>query len=115
MVGETYFSTGIVLRWTQTTLGSGEWTAKAKFQDAGFCNDEATEGEIHTRYFQAIQTAIDTLKADAERLGIKWQSALGKPWLYMEGDGEDSEWPAPDGWRETLQAQAQRIGWETYR
>ena len=113
MVGDHYYSTGITLR-----CDGGEWTAKATFQDAGFCDDLATEGEIHTRYFQAIETAIDTLKADAERLGIKWQAVFGSaPWLYMEGDGDGDgdEWPAPDGWRETLQAQAQRIGWETYR
>lgn len=115
MVGDHYTSTGITLRWLPTTLGNGQWAAKASFRDAGFCDDPSTEGEIHTRYFQRIETAIDTLKADIERFGIQWSNWNGKPWLCMDGDGESTEWPAPDGWRETLQEQAQRIGWQTYQ
>lgn len=113
MVGDTYYSTGISLIYTEHH-GEDTWTATAKFFDGGFGNDLSTEGEIHTRYFQGIETAIDTCKADAERLGIVFRMFDGLPRLYIEGDGESSDWPPPPGWRDTLQKQAARIGWETY-
>jgi hypothetical protein len=47
------------------------------------------------------------LRADAERLGIQWRD----PTVYYKGDGEDPEYPPPDGWRELLAAQAARLGW----
>ena len=113
MVGDHYISTGINLRYSRYH-DRDMWTATAKFMDAGFCDDLATEGEIHTRYFQPIETAIDTCRKDAESMGIQWGTVNGLPYLYIEGDGESKEWPAPDNWREVLQEQAKRIGWQTY-
>lgn len=94
------------------------------YLDDGFANDDpdagriSTEGHLHTRYvvrdgeqIDALTAAIDTVKADAERLGITFKAA-DVLHVYYEGDGEDSKCPPPDGWRETVNAQSRRLGWE---
>lgn len=114
-----YWSTGITVK-----HHNGKWAASVDFLDNGFANDDpdkghiSTEGKLHTRYFIAdgeqvdgLTAAIDTVRADAERLGIIWRSDDDVPTIYMKGDGEDPEWPAPDGWHELVNAQAERIGW----
>lgn len=114
------------------------WMASLNFLDDGFNSDDrdngqiSTEGTLRTRYFvrahdehappnvvseghrKALQVAIDVLRADAERLGVRFSSAASGPWLYYQGDGESDEWPPPDGWRLLLAEQATRLGWETY-
>lgn len=114
-----YWSTGITVK-----HHNGRWAASVDFLDAGFCNDDpdarqvSTQGTLHTRYFvrdgetvDGLTVAIDTMKRDAERLGIIWRSNDDVPTIYMKGDGEDPEWPAPIRWRELVNAQAERIGW----
>jgi hypothetical protein len=122
MIGNGYWCTGIVVRWME---GSG-WGASARFSDDGFCSDDAdaghvsTEGTIGTRYFveggertSALSAAIDAVKADAERLGITFCiPGSGPATVYYEGDGEDPQWPPPPHWREIVNAQARRLGWE---
>ena len=87
MIGEQYWSTGI-----KVTYDRGKWGAECSFFDAGFCQDQSTEGTFKTRYFlPTLAAAIDLVKQDAERLGIVFrQSIPGCPTLYVEGDGEDA-------------------------
>lgn len=109
MIGDGYWSTGIVLKYS----GDGKWSASLDFYDDGFCDDESTEGNLHTRYFVGIETAIDTLIADAKTLGIRFVNPTGdNPRLYAYGDGESKEWPMPKGYDELLSQQARRIGYD---
>lgn len=128
----TYWSTGISVHWRDDTsvrdgVSRGGWSASLDFLDDGFTNDDpdngevATEGTLHTRYFvrdgdtiSGLSAAVDALLADSARLGITFRVVVGDtPNLYYKGDGEWEDNPAPDGWRETLAAEAARIGWAT--
>ena len=117
--GTGYWSTGIIVR-----HNNGKWAATVEYLDDGFADDRpddmhiSTEGKLHTRYLigdgnhiDGLTAAIDAVKADAERLGIRW-STTPSPRIYMEDDGDDPNWPAPAGWRTLLNEQARRIGWE---
>ena len=122
-----YWATGIQVCWLERAGGDGHgsrsgWSATIDFYDDGFCDDDAdagrvsTEGQLRTRYavhdgqtVSGLTAAIDALLADAERLGIQFHDRS----LYYRKDGEDPDWPAPDGWRALLAAQAERIGWTT--
>lgn len=123
----SYWTTGITVAWNpraqyRDKVHSPGWSASLEFFDDGFCDDNAdagqvaTQGELRTRYFVAdgvhasgLGVALDVLLADAQRMGITFQN----PYLYYKGDGENEEYPAPDGWKETLAAQAKRLGWDT--
>jgi hypothetical protein len=119
--GEGYWTTGITVR-----SDGGGWGASLRFLDDGFCDDDAdagqvsSEGELRTRYFvkngsetSGLRAALDTLIGDAGRLGIRFVSvADAPPYLSYEGDGENPKWPPPPGWRETLAAEAERLGWQ---
>lgn len=111
MIGDKYWSTGISLKWD----GRDKWAAIADFFDSGFCDDESTEGQLRTRYYVNLDTAIDTLIEDATRLGIDFRVSPGtkSSFLYCYHD-DDKEWPLPEGWREILNEQAKRIGWLTH-
>jgi len=120
-----YWSNGIILRYRDYVGKHPEsWGGSVEFYDDGLGSEYATTGEIstegvlRTRYYvddydgDAVLTAvIDTLIADAERLGIRFED----PVLSYEGDGEDEEFPPPEGWRRMLRAQANRIGWDSPR
>ena len=123
MIGSEWWSTGITVAWAYSGMGQYGWTARAGYYDAGFCSDDAdagqvsTEGRLATRYAvrngktaDTLTVVLDVMIADAARLGIVWRD----PHLYYEGDGEDEEYPPPEGWRETLREQARRLGWQTY-
>lgn len=123
MIGNGYWSTGITVNYNYSGQGAYGWGAEVKYLDAGFCSDDAdagivsTEGELRTRYYvrqgseaDALTVVIDVIKADAERLGITWQDTAC---VYYKGDGEDGDNPAPDGWRELVDAQSRRLGWHT--
>ena len=132
--GHGYWATGITVCWQPGSSVRGGvrhdgWTARAEFFDGGFCDDDAdlhrvsTEGVLHTRYavpdgdtVTGLRAAIDTIVADAQRLGITFRRPVDddRPALYYKGDGEDPEWPAPDGWEQMLAAEAERIEWRTY-
>jgi hypothetical protein len=111
MIGNEYWSTGITLKWWDHP--EKPWTSSLDFFDDGFCDLGSTEGGLRLRYCVPTPAeAIDTLKTDAERLGITWRvGGGGQPYLYMKGDGEDPEWPPPPDWRAILEAEAKRIGW----
>lgn len=129
-----YWSTGITITWApfaERINGEpyGGWHAKLDYSDDGFADNDidagkvSTEGALYTRYpvrdakiRSGLSVAVDTLLADAKRLGIEF-IAVGpdsEPWLFYRGDGEDSEHPPPDKWRETLAAEAERIGFRSY-
>jgi hypothetical protein len=129
-----YWSTGITVTWAplaERINGEpyGGWHAKLDYSDDGFADNDpdtaqvSTEGTLHTRYpvrdakiRSGLSIAIDTLLADARRLGVEL-IAVGpdsEPWLFYRGDGEDSEHPPPNGWRETLTAEAERVGLRSY-
>ena len=122
MIGKDYWATGITVNYGYSGSGAYGWGAEVKYFDAGFCSDDtdagrvSTEGELRTRYYvrqgetaDALTVAIDTIKADAERLGITWQDNAS---VYYKGDGEDSEDPAPEGWRDLVDSHTRRLGWQ---
>ena len=126
MIGNGYWSTGITVTWQYSGSGDYGWAASLEYLDDGFCNDDAdvgrvsTEGTLHTRYAvrqgetaDALTVVIDTIKADAERLGIRWGAVTPGATVYYKGDGEDEDFPPPDGWREMVNAQAERLGWQS--
>lgn len=121
MIGNKYWSNGITVRYSD-----GRWSASVAYYDNGFADDRAddarvsTEGTLHTRYFlrdgkttDALTVAVDVVKADAERLGITWNTPGVGPFVYMDGDGENGGRPLPSNWRELVDAQARRLGWES--
>ena len=105
MVGERYWTTGITLKYN-----NGTWAAELDFFDDGWCEDACSEGSLRIRYFVGdLPAAIDTLIADATRLGIEFTDART---LYYWGDGEDTDhWPPPENWRQILREQVERLGW----
>ncbi|MFD3740432.1 hypothetical protein [Streptomyces sp. NPDC058629] len=129
-----YWTTGITVTWVPFAERINDepyagWHAKLDYTDDGFANNDpdagevSTEGTLHTRYpvrsakiRSGLSIAIDTLMADANRLGIEFIGVEPdpEPWLYYQGDGEDSENPPPEGWRETLTVEAQRVGFRSY-
>ena len=109
MIGTRYWSTGITL------IDSGDakeqWSAKLTFQDNGFCQADATDGELRLRYFvDELYVGVETLKQDAERLGIEWDNASGGPTVYVEQDGEFDHGDRPD-LRAIANAVAEHLGW----
>jgi FAD/FMN-containing dehydrogenase len=123
MIGGGYWATGV----TVDHHPDYGWIATVEFHDDGFAEQGSTEGILRTRYFcgdgvlvsdkvtDALTTQIDLVIADAERLGI----AFGRypelpPAVYYKGDGEDPDYPAPDGWRTLLNRQAARLGWHCH-
>jgi hypothetical protein len=118
MIGDGYWSSGIMVTYQQAYQG---WLASARFYDDGFGRSDADTGEISTigalnsRYFirdghqhDGLTAVIDTIKADAERLGIAWRD----PALFVPGDGSDPQQPLPADWRSLLDGHATRLGWE---
>jgi hypothetical protein len=129
-----YWSTGITVTWSPLAERIndepyGGWHASVDYCDDGFANNDpdtgqvSTEGTLRTRYAvrdakirSGLSVAVDALLADAKLLGVEF-IAVGpdsEPWLYYRGDGEDTEHPPPDGWREALAAEAKRIGFRSY-
>lgn len=128
-----YWSTGITVTYSEfATRIDGTpypgWAASLDYCDDGFADDDpdaglvSTEGHLHTRYpvrdaktRSGLSVAVDALVADAKRLGIEFNAAsFQAPFLYYKGDGENEEYPPPDGWRETLAVEAARIGFISY-
>lgn len=124
-----YWATGITLAWREAYLSHAEsWCGYLDYFDDGFCDDNpdtgaiSTQGTLRTRYgventdtTSALTAVVNTLILDAASLGITWRGANDNPpMLYYRGDGEDPDYPPPDGYRELLRATAERIGWATY-
>lgn len=134
MIGPRYWSTGITVTYrhhvgTTNGVSRSGWGASLKFYDNGFCNDEpdlgqvSTEGTLSTRYYvsdgqdihgnrvDGLTIAIDTLIADATRLGIEFGGPAGQPWIYVPGDGRDPGQEYHPAWRQIVADQAARLGW----
>lgn len=129
-----YWSTGITVTYSEFATRIEDvpypgWAASLDYCDDGFADDDpdaglvSTEGHLHTRYpvrdakvRSGLSIAVDALVADAKRLGIEFIATSGTeaPFLYYKGDGEYEDFPPPDGWRETLAAEAARIGFVSY-
>lgn len=118
MIGKRYWSSGILL--SHLEGDDPYWHGTAGFYDDGFADDDpaagriSTHGELRTHYFvrarnhqESLRLVIDTLRTDAEALGIEFRD----PYLYAAGDGEDPAHPMPEGWRDLLREQADRVGW----
>lgn len=128
MIGDGYWATGITVKYGYSGSSLYGWSAKVDFYDSGFCDDDtdsgavSTEGTLHTRYFvregdgpdaDGLAAAVDAVKRDAERLGIDFsRSEAVPPTVYYLLNGEDKDYPPPDGWRELVNTQARRLGWE---
>jgi hypothetical protein len=84
VIGDRYWATGIVVH---TDPGyPGRWSAEVSYYDDGCLGDDnpdkgiiSTEGRVYTRYAvesgdtaNALTTAINVVKTDAERLGVAW-------------------------------------------
>lgn len=122
-----YWTTGITV---VHHAHSDSWGASLEYCDDSFANDDpehglvSTQGTLTTRYAvkasgtrSGLAIAVDNLLADARRLGIEFIAcgADTAPFLYYRGDGEHEDYPPPDGWRETLAAEAERIGFRSYQ
>jgi hypothetical protein len=125
MIGNGYWSTGIIVEYRYAGGGDYGWEAEATYLDDGWAGDDipgtthlSTEGTLKTRYAirdtedgaSSLAAVIDVILADAERLGITWKF----PNLYYRDDGRNLEHEPPEGWRDMLAEQAQRLGWATY-
>jgi hypothetical protein len=117
MIGDSYWSSGITLTYHPSSQG---WHASAKFYDGGFGYSDADTGQISTigllesRYHipdgderDGLTAVLDTVKADAEQLGIHWRD----PALFVGGDAEDPQ-SLPADWRTLLDEHASRLGWD---
>lgn len=118
MIGDTYWTTGIIVTFARPQPPHNDpprYGARLDFFDSGFAEDGSTEGELYVRYMQIdLGEVLDTLIADAARLGIEFRHTDDLPQLYVNGDGEDPDEYLPADWREQLQVQADRLGWTTY-
>ncbi len=131
----TYWSVGITLKYHPDGARALDgkripgWSGEVEYYDDGWAGDDdadtgkvCTQGTLHTRYIvadgqeqTALSAIIDTLIADAGRLGIEFRiSGEDTARLYVPGDGEWPDRPLPDGWRELLATEAERIGWAAY-
>lgn len=109
MIGVRYWSTGITIT---PDRERGQWNASLTFLDNGFCQADATEGELRLRYFvDDLAVGLDTLIQDAERLGIEWVNFSGGPTIYVPQDGELDDGDHPE-LRAAANEQALRLGWK---
>lgn len=107
MIGTAYWYTGV-----RVTHCGGKWGASLEFLDDGFCQDASTQGTLTTRYYlPSLTQAIDTLIADATRLGFVSCAATTPVWIHLDADdpGVTEGWP-PD-WRRIIGEEAARRGW----
>lgn len=61
-------------------------------------------------YSEAIRKAIVNVLEATDKIGIIWKDLH----LSYDIDGEFLDFPPPNGWRDLVKAEADRIGWKTY-
>jgi hypothetical protein len=112
MIGEFMWSTGITI----DRQDDGKMTVAVHLEDDGWLGDDrpghqyAITGDLRIRYPQPMNnlaSAIDTIKRDAEKLGVRWLLPrtgvqAGKGTVYAERDDL----------QELANVHAVRIGWE---
>jgi hypothetical protein len=113
MIGDRYWSLGIRINPHSQKDGEWRWTVRLEFYDDGFAQDGSTEGTLTVRYVTTdLDAAIDLLKADAEKLGIRWVSAERgvplHPNVALSGNEED---PKLEWVKSIADAQSERLGW----
>lgn len=111
MIGNAYWTTGITLRYD-----GRNWSLLMDFMDGGWCDAGSTEGQLRLRYMvktDDLSEGLDTLIADAVRLGIEFKATPDSagPTLYVPGDGEHDCEVYHRDWRKILSKQAKRLGW----
>lgn len=111
MYGDKLAAVGIIVWYGYKGNGEYGWWAKVKYQDFGHCDRGSVMGNIRTKYADSLQYSIDTIKRDAEKIGIEFVKMDGlTPAITYLNDGEWGDYPPPDGWRESLLEEAIRIG-----
>lgn len=109
MIGKL-FSTGITLKYGYTGSNKHGWWASITINDMGHCEDGSVRGKLSTSYgHQDPAFSIDTIKADAERMGIEFLGVADEQPFLLYTD--DANYPAPENTREVLEREANRIGW----
>ena len=109
MYKDKLFATGITVWYGYGGSDGYGWWAKADFSDFGHCDRGSVHGEIKTKYADDLSFSIDTVKRDAEGMGIEFVG-IGpqmRPFIFVT-DGEK-----PDGWEEMIREQVERLGWRT--
>ncbi|WP_330172932.1 hypothetical protein OG875_04635 [Streptomyces sp. NBC_01498] len=127
-----YWSAGIAVTWVPASVLIGEglyggWHAVLTYYDDGFFDTDPETGQVSTwgtlrtrspvrdaKIRSGLSIAVDALLADAQRLGIEFPADSGSgPQLGYEEDMDREYHPPPKGWRETLTAEAERIGFQS--
>ncbi len=107
MIGTHYWTTGPILNYH----GDNKWGISLPFKDDGFCNEESTEGEIHSRYISGdLDLLISTILKDAEKLGIDTKKNEQSLYVYQDGTYKnDKNYPEmPENWRSFLSTYAEK-------
>jgi len=88
-------------------LVPNQWTAEIIFLGNV---DMPANGIIKTNISLPLADALDIMVSAARHIGIEWVEKS----LRMYRDGVDGTFPPPDGWRELLKAEAERIGFDCH-
>jgi hypothetical protein len=118
-----FWTTGISVALTERG-----WIAYADFQQSNpdATNLVITQGKVETRFAEASLTdAIDRVIASLETLGVVfkpdgvddaiWHGVGPFVWYQRDGHGPNAdigELDPPENWRELMNEQARRLGWE---
>ncbi|MCP4986089.1 MAG: hypothetical protein GY928_08490 [Colwellia sp.] len=114
-------TTGIEVEYGYAGGDKYGWWARVGIHDLGHCENESVRGHIGMSYANELGFAVDTIKKDADSLGIEFvtlaplsDSKYGTPNLSYIGDGESNEYPPPEGWQIMLSREAERIGFKCH-
>lgn len=121
MHGDQLYAFGITVKYGYAGNNQHGWWATVHFEDCGFYDRGSVQGELTTKYADDLSYAIDTIKVDAESMGIQFVGCVpdaederfSKPDLFYEKDGCSQDYPSPNGWREILKHEAERIGFSS--
>lgn len=107
MYKDKLFSTGIVVWYGYGGGGKYGWWAKVNFSDFGHCDRGSVQGSIQTKYADDLSFSIDTIRQDAEGMGIEFVGVgpQMRPFIFVT----DAE--KPDGREEMIKTQTERLGW----
>lgn len=114
MIGGYYWCTGIEIKSHDFGL---QWSASAAFYDHGFCESESTQGVFHLRYPVSrpdLPRYCQILKADMERLGIKFCTGVESvpATVYVFGSEDPLKAGLPNDWRDLAAKVAIECGLE---